>query len=282
MLEVFQFGFMNRALMAGAVVGLIAPVVGLFLVLRRLSMIGDTLAHVALAGVAAGFLLKVYPVVTALLFSLAAGLGIEQLRTAYRRYGELAVAITLSFAVALAVVLISLGKAMNADLFSYLFGSIMTVSWQDVKVIAALGGGILLAVGLLFKELFFITFDEELAQAAGLPVRALGVIFTALTAMTVAVAMRVVGVMLVSSLMVLPVAASLQVARSFRGALGLAVVFAQASVWVGLLAAYYLDLAPGGTVVLTAVALLLGVLAFKGLRGVAARLAAAGGPAPGR
>lgn len=268
MLEVFTFGFMQRAFLAGTVVGLICPVIGLFLVLRRLSLIGDTLAHVSLAGVAMGLLMKVYPVVTALLFALAAGLGIEKLREAYRRYGELAVAITLSFSVALAVVLISLGKSMNADLFSYLFGSIMTVARRDLLTIAGLGIGILLVVALLYKELFFITFDEELARTSGLPVRTLNVLFTLLTAITVAIAMRVVGVLLVSSLLILPVAASLQVARSFRGALGLAVVFGEVAVVVGLVSAYHLDLAPGGTVVLTAVALLVGVLGAKRCRRV--------------
>lgn len=277
MLEVFQFGFMNRALLAGAVVGIICPVIGLFLVLRRLSLIGDTLAHVSLAGVATGLLMKVYPVLTALLFALAAGIGIEKLREQYRRYGELAVAITLSFSVALAVVLISLGKSFNADLFAYLFGSIMTVTSRDVWLIAGLGAGVLAVVGLLFKELFFITFDEELARIGGLPVRGLNVLFTVLTAVTVAVAMRVVGILLISSLMVLPVAASLQVARSFRAALALAVAFSQLAVLAGLLAAYYLDLAPGGTVVLTAVALLLAVLAAR--RRLAPRAAGrAGGP----
>nr|PZN37151.1 MAG: metal ABC transporter permease [Bacillota bacterium] len=266
-MEIFQFGFMNRALLAGAMVGLICPVVGLFLVLRRLSLIGDTLAHVSLAGVAAGLVLKVYPVVTGLLFSLVAGLGIEKLREQYQRYGELAVAITLSSAAALSVILLSLGNAMNVDLFSYLFGSIMGVTAYDLWLIGGVGLGVLLVAGALFKELFFVTFDEELARASGLPVRALNVLYTLLTAVTVAVAMRVVGVLLVSSLLVLPVAASLQVARSFRGALALGVLFGEVSVLAGLVSAYYLDLAPGGTVVLTAVLLLLGVLGARRLRG---------------
>lgn len=256
---------MTRALLAGAVVAAVCPVIGLFLVLRRLAMIGDTLAHVSLAGVAAGLLMKIYPVVTALLFTLAAGIGIEQLRQEYRRYGELAAAITLSFSVAIAVVLISLGRSLNADLFAYLFGSLMTVTGQDLWTIAGLGAGVLVVVGLLGKELFFLAFDEELARVGGLPVRRLNLLFTVLTAVTVAVAMRVVGVLLISSLLVLPVAAGLQVARSFRSALLISVAFAQTAVGVGLVSAFYLDLAPGGTVVLTAVALLLGVLGIRHL-----------------
>lgn len=267
-MEIFQFGFMVRAFAAGGIVGLVSPVIGLFLVLRRLSLIGDTLAHVSLAGVATGLLLRVYPVMTALLFSLGAAVGIERLREEYRRHGELAVAITLSSAIGLAVVLLSLGNAFNADVFSYLFGSIVTVAERDVWTIGALGSAVLLVVSLLYKELVFVTFDEELARSAGLPVRALNVLFTALTAVTVAVAMRVVGILLISSMMVLPVAAALQVARSFRAALVLAVLFAETAVVAGLFAAYHFDLAPGGTIVLTGVLILLAVLAGKRVRPV--------------
>lgn len=256
---------MQRAFAAGAVVAVICPVVGVFLVLRRLSLIGDTLAHVSLAGVAAGLLLQIYPVAMALIFSIGAAIGIERLREEYRRYSELAIAITLSAALALAVVLISLGKAFNVDLWSYLFGSIVTVAPADVAVIGGLGALVLVTVSLLYKELFFITFDEDLARTSGLPVRWLGVVFTVLTAMTVAVAMRVVGVLLVSALMVIPVATSLQVARSFRATVWLAVGFGLLAVFAGLVASYYLDLAPGGTIVLTAVCVLLLVLVGKRL-----------------
>lgn len=279
-MEAFQFGFMLRALAAGAIVGLVSPVVGLFLVLRRLSLIGDTLAHVALAGVAAGLLLRMYPMLTALLFALGAGVGIERLRELYRRHGELAVAITLSSAIGLAVVLISLGKAFNADLFGYLFGSIVTVGARDLLSIGVLSGAVLLLVALLHKELFLVTFDEDLARTAGLPVRALNLLFTVAVAMTIAVAMRVVGTLLISSLMILPVAAALQVARSFRAALAAAVAFAETAVLAGLVAAYYLDLAPGGSIVLSAVALLLAVLALK--RAAAARAARAAATPAGR
>ncbi len=264
-LDIFQFDFMKRAFLAGAVVGLISPVIGLFLVLRRLSLIGDTLAHVSLAGVAAGLLAKVYPLGMAVFFALVSAIGIEKLREEYRRYGELAVAVTLSFSVALAAVLVSLGKPGGGDLFSYLFGSIVTVTKSDVILITAVGAAVLISLALLFKEMFFIAFDEELARTGGLPVHRLNLLLTMLTAATVSISMRVVGILLVSSLMVLPAAASLQVAQSFRGALILAVVFSETAVLVGLLSAYYLDLAPGGAVVLTAVAILLASLVWKRL-----------------
>ena len=263
---VFQYDFMIRAFLAGTIVGLVAPVVGLYLVLRRLSLIGDALAHVGLAGVAAGLLLGVYPAAAALGLAVAAGAGIEVLRARFRRHGELAVAVTLSAAVALAAVLFSLGGAGGLDLFAYLFGSVLTVTAADVRLIAMLGAAILAVVAAFYREWLAVTLDEELARTAGLPVRALNMAFTALTAAAVAASMRVVGVLLVSSLMVLPVAASLQLARSFRGALALAVAFAEAAVWSGLYAAYLFNLPPGGTVVLAAVLLLLGALAARRYR----------------
>lgn len=263
MLEVLELSFMQRALVAGLAVGLICPVIGLFMILRRLSLIGDTLAHVTLAGVAAGLLMRVYPLITALLFAMGAGLGIEKLREQYQKYSELAIAITLSLSIGLAAMLLSFSRTPGVDLFAYLFGSIITVSREDMLLIAVLAVFVLVIIGLVYKELFLITFDEDLARSGGLPVRRLNVLFTMLTAITVAVTMRVVGVLLVSSLMVLPPAASLQVTQRFGTALLLSVLFAETSVVAGLFLAYYLDVVPGATIVLTATALLLAVLTGK-------------------
>lgn len=264
--EILQFGFMQRALLAGIVIGAVAPAIGTFLVLRRLSLFGETLAHVSLAGVAAGFLWNIYPVLSALGLSLLAAGAIERLRRAYPRHGEVALATTLSAGIGLAAVLISLYRG-SGDLLAYLFGNIVTISWPDVIVVAGAGLVALAAVYWLYHDLISAALDEELASIAGLPVRALGLLFALLTAATVAVTMRLVGVLLVSSLMVLPVAAALQLSRSFRAVVIWAIVLGEAAVVVGLALAFYLDLAPGGTVVLTAVALLLGALAAaKGVR----------------
>ncbi len=266
MSEMLSLAFMQRALAAGLVVAVVAPSIGLFLVLRRLALYGDALAHVTLAGVALGMLTRTYPVATGLAFAVAASLGMDWLRQSYRRYSEMAVAIVLAGALALAVILLSLAAGSTAEIMAYLFGSIVTVSPTDVAVISALGAAVVLCLFLLYKELLAATFDEEYAGVAGLPIRALNVVFYVLVALTVAVAMRVVGALLVSSLMAVPVGAALQVARSFRGALLLAVAFGIVSVLVGLTLAYELDLAPGGAVVLTAVALLLLILLSKRLR----------------
>lgn len=271
------YDFMQRALAAGLLVGAAAATVGLFVVLRRLALLGDTLAHVALAGVAAGLLLDVYPVLAGLASTLLGALVVEGLRVPFRRFGELATAITLAASLGLAVVLLALGRGFNADLLGYLFGSLVTVTPADVLAVAVLALVVLGAAAILFRPLFFVTLDEDLARASGLPVRALNLAFALLTAATVAVTMRVVGVLLVSSLLVLPVATGLQVARSFRGAWLLAVAFAELAVAVGLATAFYLDLPPGGTIVLTAVAQLLAVLGARRLRR-GARPARAAGP----
>jgi zinc transport system permease protein len=169
----------------------------------------------------------------------------------------------LSASIGLAVVLISLAKSFNADLLSYLFGSIIAVSMLDIYIILGLSIIILISVWLLYKEFFYMAFDEEGAELAGIPVAALNMYFTALTAMTIVVSMRVVGMMLVSSLMVVPVACSLLISKSFKNTIFLSVVFALVSVIIGLFTSYWFDLAPGGSIVLTSVFMLLGVLTVK-------------------
>lgn len=261
--EVLQFDFMQRALLAGLLVGIACPLVGSFVVARRYAMIGDTLAHVSLAGVAAGMLAKTYPLAWALGFSVGAAVLLERLRSAFSRQGELAIAIVLSTALALAVVLISLGSGGGVDLMGYLFGSIITVSALDLQLVGLLTLVSLAAVWLMYRELFAVTFDEEHARVAGLRVRTVSIIFTVLVALTVTIAMRVVGVLLVSSLMVVPVAAAMQIAGSFRAAIGYSILIGEIAVVGGLIASYYLNLAPGGAIVLFAVAILLAVLPFR-------------------
>lgn len=260
MLELFSYEFMQRAFVAGILVAVISPLIGTFIVLRRLSMIGDTLSHASLAGIAAGMLGNFYPLWGALAFSLAAAIGIEQLRKRFSQYAELSISIVLSASIGLAVVLISLAKSFNADLMSYLFGSIIAVTMQDIYMMLALGIIIILSVWLFYKEFLYIAFDEEGAGLAGIPVTALNIYFTVLTAMAIVVGMRIVGILMVSSLIVVPVAASLQLSKSFKQTMLLSVLFALISVIAGLITSYYLDLAPGGTIVLTSVAILILVL----------------------
>jgi zinc transport system permease protein len=248
--EILQYGFMQRALLAGAMIAVIAPVIGVFLVLRRLSLIADTLAHVALAGVAVGLLVGAYPVAGALVASLLGAVGIERLRSAGRLSGETALAIFLAGGLAVAVVVIGLAGGFNVGLFSYLFGAITTVQPRDLWTIAVLGFVVLATVALLYKELFAITFDEEGARVQGLPVGRLNLLLTALAAVTVVVAMRVVGILLTGALIVLPAATALRLARSFRSTLGVAVLCSLLTVLLGITAAFYLDIPASGAIVL--------------------------------
>jgi len=253
--EILQYGFMQRALLAGLMIGLIAPAIGVFLVLRRLSLIADTLAHVSLAGVALGLMTGLSPVLGALAVAVAGALGIERLRASGRLFGEAALALFLSGGLALAVVLIGLAGGFSVDLFSYLFGAVTAVQPRDLWIILALGLLVLGAVGVLYKELFAVTFDEEAARVQGVPVDALNLLVTLLAAVTVVVAMRVVGVLLTSALVVIPVVTALRIARSFRGTLLLAVAASETAVVAGMAAAFYLNLAAGGAIVLTAILL---------------------------
>ncbi len=262
-MEIFQYGYMNRAILVGVVVGITCPVIGLFIVLRRMSLIADALSHISLAGVAAGLLAGAHPVLSASLFSVCGAVLIEKLRENYRTYSELSIAIILSAGLALAAILLSLGKGFNAGVLSYLFGSIVLIDNNDFWLIAGIGATALGLIALFFKELYFITFDEDAAVAAGVAVRAISMGFTVLTAMIIAISMRVVGILLVSSLMILPVASGLQLARSFKEALLLSTGFSLISVLVGIFASFYLNLAPGGTIILTSVWVLLAILAGK-------------------
>ncbi|MFV9511578.1 metal ABC transporter permease [Tepidibacillus sp. LV47] len=265
MFEMLQYDFMQRALLAGIMISIISPTIGVFIVLRRLSLIGDTLSHVTLAGVAAGILGGIYPVFSGMIFAVLAALGIEKLRKLYRSYEELAIPIMLSAGIGLAVVFISLANGFNVDLFSYLFGSVMAVSRQDLLTIFAVGMIILILIYLFFKELFYLSFDEEAARLSGIPHRFINTLFIVLVALTISLSMRIVGILLVSSLMTIPVAASLQIANSFKEAYAYAILFSLLSVIFGMTLSYLFDLATGGTIVLTSVVILLLVILGKRL-----------------
>lgn len=263
-MEIFSYAFMQKAFIAGIIVGIICPVVGLFIALRRLALVADALSHLCLSGVAAALFAGTHPVLTASAFAVGGGLLLERLRVAYKDYAELSLAIILSGGIALAAVLMGLAGGFNANFMGYLFGSLVVMNPADVWVIAGIGGLVLVMVALFYKELFYATFDEEAAEVSGIPVRLLGMGFMILTALTIAVAMRIVGILLVSSLMILPVAASLRLAASFRSALGLSILFSELSVFLGLIISFYMDLPPGGTIILASIVILITVLAVRG------------------
>lgn len=258
--NLFQYSFIIRGLEAGLIVAVIAPLIGIFLVLRRYALIADTLSHVSLAGVALGLLLGINPIVTALGSTLAAAWGLETLRRSKRLYSESALALFMSGSLALAVVLLSWGHGFNANLFAYLFGSILTVTPLDIWVIAILAVIVLTTLTLFFKELLYLTFDEEAAQVSGLPGRKLNLVFIMLAALTVAISIPIVGVLLIAALIVIPAVTALQLKAGFIKTIVWAEIFSVISVSLGLLLAFYFNLASGGTIVLVMLAIFLLVI----------------------
>ncbi len=267
-LEIVTTEFFQRALLGGLLIGVTAPLMGFFLVLRRLSMIGDTLSHVSIAGVALGFLLGVYPIGVGLVFAIVASFAIEKLRKAYKTYAELSIAIIMSGGVALASLLFTIGKGYRMDVNSYLFGSIYTLQTEDLYVIGAVTVLVLAVIWMQVKELFLITFDEDAAAVSGLPVKFYNVMISVLTALVISVSIQIVGALLVSALLTIPAACSLVVAKSFRQSVITAVVVGELAVLSGLLIAGVWNLAPGGTIVLLLIAILLLLLLLR--RGVRA------------
>nr|WP_238988870.1 metal ABC transporter permease [Calorimonas adulescens] len=262
-MDILSYAFMQRAFAAGIMIAIICPVIGTFIVLRRMSMIGDALSHVSLSGVAAGMLFGFYPFTGALIMSALAALFIEFLRNYFKKYAEVSLAVVMSGGIGLATILISLGRSFNVDLFSYLFGSIVAVTPADLWLILVIGIFICLSMVYIYRRLFYMTFDEDAAKFSGIDTRAINIFFTMLTALTVALSIRVVGTLLVSSLMVIPAAVSIQVSKSFKATMAISIVVALVSVIVGLIASFVWDLAPGGTIVITSVLILVVVLLWK-------------------
>ncbi len=261
-----ELEFMRLALAAGAIVGLLAPAIGFFLVQRRQSLVGDGIGHVAFAGVAAGILLDVSPVLTALVAAVLGGVVIELLRSRGGTAGDQALALVFYTGIALGVVLVSAAGALDVDLFRYLFGSILTVTRADLAVIATLGAVGLATVGLLYRALAGVVLDEEGARVAGVPIGALNIAVATLAAVTVALSMQVVGILLVAALMVLPVSAAGRVAWSMGSTFLLSLAFGLGSAVAGVTLSYYADLPPGGTIVLVAAAVFVVALGVGAVR----------------
>jgi zinc transport system permease protein len=248
----FELGFMQRSLVAGVVVGVFAPLIGTFLVQKRMSLIGDGIGHVAFAGVGAGLFAGVYPVWTALLFAIVGALGVEWLRARRKAGGDLALALFFYSGIALGVVLASAGGGAGTSMIGFLFGQPLTVRASEVVLILVLGTAVVALVFALRRVLFAVVTDEGWSGIAGLPVNGINALLAILTAVAVVAAMQIVGILLVAALMVLPVASGQLVARSFRGTLQVAVTVGVCSVIAGLTASRVWGLAPGGAIVLVA------------------------------
>lgn len=263
-MEMFAFAFMRRAFLVGGLLGVIIPCIGVIVVLRRLSMMGDALSHTSLAGVAGGLILGINPILGAAVTCTGAAFGIEAIRRKIPRYAELSIAIILSAGVGLAGVLSGFVKDA-ASFNSFLFGSIVAIT--DMELALVIGVSLVVAVCflLLYKELCYMAFDEQGAKLSGVPVEAINFVFTILTAITVSVAARTVGALIVSSMMVIPVACAMQFGRSYRQTVILSIFFGLLFNLAGLTIAFYGGLKPGGTIVLTGVVCLVLILLFTNL-----------------
>lgn len=265
MFEMFRYEFMRNAFIVGVLLSVIIPCIGVVMVLKRLSMLGDTLAHVSLAGVAAGLVANVNPVAGAAFFSLLTVFGIEGVRKLFPRYAEISLAVMMAAGIGIAGVLSGFVKS-SISFTSFLFGSIVAVSRQELAIVVVLSVIVLFAFFFLYRELFCITFDEETAKLAGIKAKRINFVFMLITAITISISARTVGALIVSSLMVIPVAAAIRVARSYRQTVIYSVVFGLVSTILGLFISYYADLKPGATMVLVEVALLFLVIIIKEVR----------------
>jgi len=263
MLDIFQYSFILRGLEAGVIVAFIAPLIGIFLVLRRYSLIADTLSHVSLAGVAMAFLFGWNPILTTLGVTTISSVGIERLRNTKHIYGESALALFLSGGLALATVLLSLGKGFNSNLLNYLFGSIVTVTQNDIYTILILGVIVLILLIIFYKEIVYITFDEESAKVSGLPVRFINTIFIMLVAITISLAIPIIGILLITALIVIPVVTALQLRKGFLKTIIWAECFSILSVVAGIFISFYFNLSTGGTIVLLMLGIFLFVMLIK-------------------
>lgn len=262
MFEFLQYDFMIRALIAGCVVSIIAPTVGMFLVVRGYSYMADTLAHVSLVGVALGFLFSFHPAVGAIATAIVAALIMEYLHSQKKLFSDAVLAIFLSGSLALALIFVGAGKVSSTQLFGYLFGSIATVTTADIQLIAVVGA-IVMALLILFRRaLFLVAFDEELSRAEGIRALVYNMLLMALAALTVSVAIRVVGALLIGALMVIPIMAAMQFQKNFRTTMMIAVGFSLFSTITGLVASYYANLASGAVIVMVSLFVFLLTLVF--------------------
>ncbi len=263
MLEILAYPFMQKALIAGIAIAAACSMLGLFLVLKRYSLFGDALSHVALAGVAIGIFFKVYPLWTALLTAVAASLGITRLRESTRIQGDALIAVLLIFGVASAVLLISASGGFRVDLFSYLFGSITLISNEDALTAVIASLAIIASLLTLKDRLFYMVLDERQAKISGLDITQLNYIFMIMASIMVIVAIRLVGILLVSSLIVLPNIAAMMLGRGFKTTMLISLCISIASAITGIITAYYLNVSTSGMIVMVCIGIMVSIMVLK-------------------
>jgi len=263
MFEIFEYDFMQRAFLAGMLIATLASISGTFIVLKRYSMMSETLAHSALVGVAVGLVAGFNPLWMAVIVAVVSAWIIEYLRSSFALYSDAILAILLSGSLAVAIIIVSLGGAFNNSLFSYLFGSILSVSQEDIVTIVSFGSLSLLMLLSFSKELYFIAYDEEVAKTSGIKVTMLNYLLVTVVAIIIALSIRVVGSLLIGALMVIPTVAALQFRVGFLKTVFISLSIALFSVAAGMVLSYYYSLPSGATIVLCVIAIFIGSLVIN-------------------
>jgi zinc transport system permease protein len=261
-MTLFQYSFMQNAIFVSVFISILCPCIGIFLVLRRYSMIGDTLSHASLAGITIGLMYNQSPVLGAFIFTSICGALIEFLRSYFKKYTDLILTIVLSLSVGTAITIISSGR-LHANADSFMFGSILTVTRFDMIMVLVLSVISVLTLILLYHQMIYIAYDEEAAKVAGVKVRLINYVFSILVASAISVSIRIVGVLVLSSMIALPVAAAMQLGKGFKFTLLFSIVFSVIDIMLGLFISYYLNVAPGGFTALISVAVLVLVMIAK-------------------
>ena len=262
-LEIFSFGFMQRAIISGIAIAILCSVVGLFLVLRRYSLFGDAIAHSSFGGIALGLMAGVYPLWTAYGVSLVSALIITRLKDRYNISGDASVAVLLSSGIAVGLVIIGISGGFTIDIFSFLFGSILLVGVNDTLLILALTGIILIVILLLYRQLLYSTFNEEQAKVSGIPVEKINYLLIFMAGLTVVTSIQLVGVLLISALFVIPNVTAIMYGKGFKQTAILSMAFSIFSVVVGILVSYVFDITPAGTIVLLSIGIFAVTMGIK-------------------
>jgi len=263
MLDILNYSFMVRALIAGGIIALVVPVIGSFLVARRYSLIADSLAHFSLAGVGVGLLIGADPVFTALPITIVGAITIEYLRQKRGISGESSLAIMMSAGLAIAIVLAGLSSTPRSDFSSFLFGSITTTSWNDILILAIVASISITIVIYNYKALLHIAFDEDSARIYGYKVDLVNYLLATITAMIVVLSLRIVGGLLISALLTIPIITASRISNSFLQTITIAIIIALVAVIIGLLSAFYIGMAAGGAIVIVALLLFIISLIIK-------------------
>ena len=262
-LEALSYAFMQKAFIAGVAVGILCSFMGTFLVLRRYSLFGDGIAHVAFGGISVGLFLGVFPLWTAFIVSILGGLGLQKLRQSTKISGDAAVAVVLSSGFAVGVILVSASGGFSVDLFSFLFGSILLISDEDLIMILAISSGVVGTLIVLQKQFLHLTFNEEQAKLGGLQTTLLNYAFVILAAITVVTSFRLVGMLLISALVVIPNITAMMYGKGFKKTVCLSLGISVFSVISGILVSYFFNVAASGTIVIITVGILIGTLVLK-------------------